>query len=168
MPQEATPKCPAPFQAPSNEFLEDLMAIALGEARLAAQAGEVPIGAVLAVDDQIIAKARNQVEEAHDPTAHAEILVLQAAAKTLGNWRLERAVLVVTVEPCTMCLGALRLARVPLLVLAAPGPRFGAVGSLYDLSLDDRLGPPLEVVRGVCERESQELMQDFFRKLRES
>ena len=140
---------------------------ALGEARLAGERGEVPVGAVLAtMSGAILARAGNQVEAATDATLHAEMLVLRSVAAQQKRWRLTDLILAVTLEPCTMCIGALRLARVPLIVFGTRDPRLGAVGSLYDLGRDPRLGPVPEVIAGVFAEESSRLLKDFFARLR--
>lgn len=143
-----------------------LMREALIEAEVASNQGEVPIGAVVSVDNTIIGRGHNLVESRRDPTAHAEIIALRDAASRVSNWRLNSAVLVVTVEPCTMCVGAAKLARVPTIVFGASEKKTGACGSLYDLSL--KYGESFEqrVVRGVLEEESLMLMQRFFERLR--
>lgn len=142
------------------------MQLAIVEARMAATHGDVPIGAVIVRDGELLAKAHNRREIDQDPTAHAEILALQQAARTLGSWRLDGCTLYVTLEPCTMCAGALVLGRVPRLVYGADDPKTGAVGSLYDVPRDPRLNHNVEVVRGVQGQESGDLLRDFFRARR--
>lgn len=142
------------------------MALALQEAAAALDHDDVPIGAVVAVGGQIVARAHNRREVDHDPTAHAEILALREAARTLGTWRLDDATLVVTLEPCAMCAGATVLARLGRLVFAADDPKAGAVGALYDIPRDPRLNHQVEVVRGIQADEASQLLKDFFRSRR--
>ena len=139
------------------------MRLALDEAHLAQTAGDVPIGAVvIGPDGEVIGRGRNSREAAADPTAHAEILALRAAAATLGSWRLDRCTLVVTLEPCAMCAGAVVLARLARLVFGATDPKAGAVGSLWDLVRDRRLNHRPEVESGVLAEECGALLRDFF------
>lgn len=138
------------------------MRLALDEARRAGEAGEVPVGAVLVAGGQVVASAGNRRESAGDPTAHAEILALQAAARSLGSWRLDGTTVYVTLEPCPMCAGALVAARVARLVFAAPDPKAGACGSLYNLCADPRLNHEVAVTGGVMAQESAELLVEFF------
>ena len=143
------------------------MRLAIEEAKLAAARGEVPIAAILVVEDRIVAQAHNFRELWQDPTAHAEMIAIREAAIKLGTWRLTATTLYVTLEPCTMCAGAIVLARIPRLVFAAPDPKAGACGSLFNITQDQRLNHRVEVVSGVLEPESQDLLQSFFRALRE-
>jgi tRNA(adenine34) deaminase len=138
------------------------MSQALAQAKIGATQGEVPVGAVFYHENQVIASAHNLVETNNDASAHAEVLVIREAAQKLGNWRLESGVLCVTLEPCTMCLGLIRLSRIKNVIFGASDPRLGAMGSLYDLSLDPRLGIPPRVVRGVAEQECVKVLRDFF------
>jgi tRNA(adenine34) deaminase len=138
------------------------MALALGEARDAAADGEVPVGAVVLVDGVVVASRHNERERSGDPTAHAEMLALRDAAATLGGWRLSEATLVVTLEPCPMCAGALVAARVGRLVFGAADPRAGACGSLYNLCADPRLNHELAVTPGVLAPECGALLSEFF------
>jgi tRNA(adenine34) deaminase len=139
---------------------------ALAEARDALDRGEVPIGAVVAVEDRIVSRGFNQLISTSDPTAHAEIVALRAAAGALGNYRLTGATLCVTLEPCAMCVGALMHARIGTLIFGAPEPRTGAVSSAMRL-LDDRSwNHRIEVVSGVLADECREIVQDFFRAKR--
>lgn len=140
---------------------------ALQEARRAAELGEVPIGAILVHGGEILARGHNLRESSQDPTSHAEMIVIREAARLLGSWRLTETTLYVTLEPCAMCAGALVLARIPRLVFATLDPKAGACGSLFNLAQDQRLNHRVEIVGGILARESQELLQDFFRKLRE-
>jgi tRNA(adenine34) deaminase len=142
------------------------MGQALAQARAAADAGEVPVGAVLVRDGRVLADGYNQPIRAHDPTAHAEVVALRRAASAAGNYRLPGTTLYVTVEPCLMCVGALVNARVATLVYGAAEPKFGAVSSLLrleTLSLNHRL----EVVAGVREEDSRRLLVEFFRSRRD-
>ena len=141
---------------------EDFMALALKEAERALEHGDVPIGAVVVHDGEVIASACNERELASDPTAHAEVLALRAAAASLGSWRLDGATLYVTLEPCPMCAGAIVLARVPHLVYGPQDPRAGAAYSLYNIVQDDRLNHQVELTTGVLEEECAELLRSFF------
>jgi tRNA(adenine34) deaminase len=146
---------------------EGWMQVALGEARAALGHGDVPVGAVVVAADGIeLGRGRNRREQTGDPTAHAELEALRAAAHALGHWRLDGSTLVVTLEPCTMCAGALVQARVGRLVFGADDPKAGAVISLFDLVSDPRLPHRLEVRRGVLATDSAELLRDFFRDRR--
>src|SRR5688572_23326920 len=138
------------------------MALALAEARSATQHGDVPVGAVALVDGEVVASDHNRREELGDPTAHAELLVLRAAAAAVGGWRLGDVTLVVTLEPCPMCAGALVAARVGRLVFGAADPRAGACGSLYNLCSDPRLNHDVPITHGVRATESSELLSAFF------
>ena len=138
------------------------MAEALAEADAAAAHGDVPIGAVLVHDGQEIARGHNRREVDADPTAHAEMLALRAGSAALGTWRLTGCTLYVTLEPCTMCAGALVLARIDRLVFAADDPKAGAVGALYDIPRDPRLNHDVEVVRGVAAVAAAERLRAFF------
>jgi tRNA(adenine34) deaminase len=139
---------------------------ALELARAAGERGEVPVGAVAVFEDRIVGRGSNARERANDPTAHAELLAIQEAARTLGRWRLSGVTLVVTLEPCAMCAGAMVLARVDRLVYGATDPKAGAVGSLMDLSSDPRLNHRFSVERGVLAEEASELLRAFFRARR--
>ncbi|WP_330445708.1 tRNA adenosine(34) deaminase TadA [Kocuria rhizophila] len=144
--------------------LEGWMDLALSEAALTAASGDVPIGAVvLDTDGRVIGTGRNRREECGDPTAHAEVLALREAAAHRGEWRLEGCTLVVTLEPCAMCAGAVVLARVPTVVLGAWDPKAGACGSVFDIVRDPRLNHWVEVTGGVREDECAALLRDFFR-----
>ncbi len=138
------------------------MRLALVEARQAAARGEVPVGAVVVAGGRVVGRGSNRVEDLPDPTAHAEILALGAAAGTLGDWRLNEATLYVTLEPCTMCSGALLLARLGALVYGAPDPRAGAVSSQARLLDGNPYGHALEVTGGILAGECAALLQDFF------
>jgi tRNA(adenine34) deaminase len=145
---------------------EELMQAALVEARKAMAHDEVPIGAVVAVEDEIIAAAFNQPISTVDPTAHAEIRVLRAAAQKIGNYRLTGATLCVTVEPCAMCVGALVHARIGTLIYGAPEPKTGAVRSTMKLIDDPSWNHRITVVAGLMADESQALIREFFQKKR--
>ncbi len=147
----------------SPEVLDAAMVAALAEAAAASAHGDVPVGAVLvATDGTLVARAHNERERAHDPTAHAEIEVLRAVARSRGSWRIDDLALVVTLEPCPMCAGALVAARVPLLCFGADDPKAGAVRSLYRLCEDPRLNHRVSVVRGVRAAEARARLQAFF------
>ncbi len=145
------------------EVLTGAMRTALELARRSAAAGEVPVGAlVLDAAGAVIATGHNERESGHDPTAHAEVVALRRAGAALGSWQLPGATLVVTLEPCTMCAGALVLARVDRLVFGAWDPKAGAVGSLWDVVRDRRLNHRPEVVAGVLEGDCASLLREFF------
>lgn len=140
----------------------DYMRLALDEARACAEAGEVPIGAVLVRDDKVIARSGNRTIRDNDPTGHAEIVVLREAAQTLANYRLADTTLYVTLEPCSMCAGAMIQARVPSLVYGADDPKGGAVRSCFEVLSHPRLNHRVEVVFGILADESAALLQSFF------
>ena len=135
---------------------------ALKQARLAGDAGEVPVGAVVVIDGEVVAQAGNRREATSDPTAHAEVLALRSAAETTGSWRLTDATLYVTLEPCPMCAGALLAARIGRLVFAAPDPKAGSCGSLYNLCADPRLNHEIPITAGVRATEAGSLLSDWF------
>ena len=143
------------------------MQMALETARLAPALGEVPIAAVLVLGDQVLAQVHNYREVWQDPTAHAEVVAIRQAASRLGTWRLTGATLYVTVEPCSMCAGAIIQSRIARLVYGARDPKAGACGSVFNIPEERRLNHRVAVLGGVLEQESQELMQSFFRRLRE-
>ena len=145
---------------------ERMMTIALEEARGASSWGDVPIGAVVTKDEEVLARAGNAREREQDPTAHAEVLALREAAKRLSTWRLEGCTLYVTLEPCAMCAGALVLARVDRLVFGAKDDKAGFAGSLGDLVRDPRLNHAVEVEPGVLAEECGAMLREFFRKRR--
>lgn len=145
---------------------EEAMAEALDLAREAGEAGEVPVGAVAVFEGRVVGRGRNRREEASDPTAHAELLAVQEAARALGRWRLTGVTLYVTLEPCAMCAGALVLARIDRLVFGASDPKAGAVGSLQDLSADPRLNHRYPVTRGLLGEAGGALLRAFFRARR--
>jgi tRNA(adenine34) deaminase len=144
----------------------DFMAIALEEARTAANHGEIPVGAALVKDGEVIARGHNRRVETGDPTAHAEALVLREAGNRTGDWRLEGTTLYVTLEPCPMCAGAIALSRVERVVFGASEPSTGAGGSAYNILEDGRLGHRVQVMAGVMEEECSRLLQGFFDGLR--
>ena len=141
---------------------EEAMAIALDEARAAAAAGDVPVGAVVVHDGKVIARRHNERELTGDPIAHAEVLALRDASAVLGTWRLDTCTLVVTLEPCIMCAGALINSRIGRLVYGAADLKAGATASLYNVCADPRLNHNPPVTHGVRAAESTELLQDFF------
>ncbi|HEY3375479.1 MAG TPA: tRNA adenosine(34) deaminase TadA [Candidatus Aquicultor sp.] len=142
------------------------MRMAIDEAKMAAEADEVPVGAVVVCGDAVVAVARNEREEREVATAHAEILAIEAASKKLGRWRLSDCTIYVTKEPCPMCAGAIFQARMKRLVYGPSDQKSGAAGSLYNIVHDERLNWRLEVTSGVLEDENVRLLQDFFRKRR--
>ena len=144
---------------------EKMMTLAIGQAKLSGE--DVPVGAViLDAEGNVVASAFNERELTGDPTAHAELLAIQRLGKQQGNWRLEDLTLVVTLEPCVMCAGAIVAARIPRVVFGAFDERVGGAGSRYDLLRDARLGTPVEVLAGVREKECAELLKGFFEGLR--
>ncbi|MCY7413422.1 MAG: nucleoside deaminase [Salinibacterium sp.] len=143
--------------------VEDWMALAIAEARLALESGDVPVAALVLNDAGVpIAVGRNERELTGDPTAHAEIVAIRAAAASTGSWHLENTTLVVTLEPCTMCAGAILQARIPRVVFGAWDEKAGAVGSVHDVLRDRRLPHRVEVVAGVREAECATMLRDFF------
>ena len=153
-----------PQQRPNAD--QELMRLALAEAERAGGHGDVPIGAVIARDGEVIAAAGNERELRRDPTAHAEVLALRAAAALLGGWRVPDSTIYVTLEPCAMCAGAIVLARVPRVVFAAPDPKAGAAGSVLDVLGEPQLNHRPSVVGGVLAAEASELLRDFFAERR--
>ena len=149
-----------------SDLDERLMSGALEEARSCLSWGDVPIGAVVARGEEVLAAFGNERERRGDPTAHAEILALREAASKVGSWRLEGCTIYVTLEPCAMCSGAMVLARVERLVLGATDPKAGFAGSLGDLVRDPRLNHRLEVTAGVMADESTRLLKEFFAQRR--
>ncbi len=142
------------------------MRIAIDQAYIAEDKGDVPIGCVIVYDGQIIAKAYNQREQLHDPTAHAEIIALTQASEFIGLWRLYGCTVYVTLEPCPMCAGALVLARIDRLVYGTADPKTGACGSLYNIPQDDRLNHRIETTKGVLEDDCKAQLQAFFARRR--
>ena len=153
-----------------DERAQDLtfMRMALEEAARAPAVGEVPIAALIVQDNQILAQTHNYRELWQDPTAHAEVIAIRAAATALGTWRLTDTTLYVTVEPCSMCIGAIILARIARVVFGAWDPKAGACGSVFNLPAEPRLNHQVAVTGGVLEQESQALIQNFFKELREA
>ena len=148
------------------EFDRRMMELALEQARLAGVHGEIPVGAVVTRDNQVIGKGYNLTRRMQDATLHAEIAAMRQAAYRLGHWYMNDCSLYVTVEPCTQCAGSLLLARMGRLVYGAAEPKFGACGSVNNLVEDSRLNHQVLVVRGVLETECSELMKTFFNDLR--
>jgi len=144
----------------------DAMQAALAEARLAAASGEVPIGAVIVHNGAILARGQNRVLRDLDPTAHAEIVALRAAASALGNYRLPGCTLYVTLEPCAMCAGAMIHARLDRLVFAAADPKAGAAGSVLSVLNHPQLNHQMQVEQGILAEESSEILRSFFRERR--
>ncbi len=140
---------------------------ALELAQKAADTGETPVGAVIVQDDTIIGSGYNLVETVRDPTAHAEVVALREACRRTGDWRLPEATVYVTLEPCIMCAAALIHARVKRVVYGARDDRWGGLGTLFDFSHDPRINHEIEVVSGIMEEESAQLLRNFFRKLRQ-
>ncbi|MFK2827218.1 tRNA adenosine(34) deaminase TadA [Bacillus sp. B190/17] len=148
----------------NNEFY---MKCAIAEAKKAGDLGEVPIGAVVVLDGEIIAAAHNLRETTQNAITHAELLAIEKACETIGSWRLERAQLYVTLEPCPMCSGAIILSRIERVIYGAKDPKAGCVGTLMNLLEDSRFNHQSEVVSGVLEEECGQLLSDFFREIRE-
>jgi tRNA(adenine34) deaminase len=145
---------------------ERLMRVAIEAARVAEENDDVPIGAVIVHNNQIIAKAYNQREQLQDPTAHAEIIALTQAAAALETWRLNGCTMYVTLEPCPMCAGALVLARIDRIVYGCDDPKTGAIKSLYNIVQDNRLNHRVEVTCGILADEYSRILQEFFKKRR--
>jgi tRNA(adenine34) deaminase len=145
---------------------EDFMRMALAEAEEAATFGETPVGAVLVIDQEVVAAAHNMRETWQDPSAHAELLVVREAAARLGRWRLQDATVYVTLEPCLMCAGALVLARVGRLVYGCKDPKAGVLGSVYDVVREGRLNHSFRITPNVLENECRTMLTEFFQKLR--
>lgn len=165
---KTTPKSPRALleNLPINLEDEFWMNFALAEARQAVLADEVPIGAVIVLDDQIIGSGHNQPISRCDPTAHAEIIALREAAQRIGNYRLTDATMYVTIEPCAMCAGAIVNARIKRLVFGAMEPRQGAVQSIFQICTNSSLNHQVEVMAGVKEDECKAFMQSFFKTRR--
>ena len=145
---------------------ERYMLEAVKEAARAAEEGEVPVGAVIVKDGQIIARAHNRIEASRRSSAHAEMLALEAAEEMLGAKWLTGATMYVTLEPCSMCAGAMVLARIARLVIGTDDPKTGACGSLYNIASDERLNHSIEITRGVLAEECSALLKEFFRSRR--
>jgi len=144
------------------------MGLALEQARLAEARGDVPIGAAILRDGEPLALAGNERERRRDPTAHAEVLAIRAAAKALGGWRLPGTTLYVTLEPCAMCAGAIVLARIPTVVIGTPDPKAGAAGSILDVLAEPALNHRPKVISGVRQQECATLLRSFFASRRPS
>lgn len=142
------------------------MKMAIEEAKKAGDIGEVPIGAVIVKNDEIIARAHNLRESKKDPTAHAEYLAIQKASKFLNSWRLEECQLYVTLEPCVMCAGAIVMSRIPQVIYGAKDPKGGCAGSLMDLLQEPRFNHRAQVERGVMEEACSQLLTEFFKNIR--
>ena len=142
------------------------MKVALQEAEKAAEMGEIPIGAVITENNRIVATAHNLTETLNDPTAHAEILAIRQASEKLGRWRLTGCTMYVTVEPCSMCAGALVWSRIDRLYIGTMDPKAGACGSVFNIVEDSRLNHRVQVQRGLMEDRCSSMMKDFFRNLR--
>lgn len=139
---------------------------AITEAAKAQSKDEVPIGCVIVQNDKIIARGHNLRESSQDPSAHAELIAIRKAARKLGSWRLLDTILYITLEPCTMCMGAIILARIPAVVFGCYDPKGGAAGSLFDLSNDPRLNHRVELIPGILESDCSRLLSSFFTELR--
>ena len=142
------------------------MQAAVDEADIALSLGEVPIGAVIVFEGEIIGRGHNLRETSNDPTTHAEMVAIRQAAEKIGHWRLLETTLYVTLEPCVMCMGAMILARMPRLVYACRDPKAGAVGSIYDFAQDERFNHKVEVTEGVLGAECSQMLTGFFKELR--
>ena len=149
-----------------QEMQRRFMAEALAEAASAERLGEVPIGAIIVHDGEIVGRGHNLRETSNDPTTHAEMVAIRQAAERIGHWRLLDTTLYVTLEPCVMCMGAIILARIPRIIYGCRDPRAGACGSIYDFSRDERFNHRVDVWEGVLGDECSEMLRDFFRKLR--
>ncbi len=143
------------------------MRMALQEAQKGYSLGEVPVGAVIVLDNQVIGRGFNQTERLKDPTAHAEILAITSACEAVGDWRLDRSIMYCTLEPCSMCAGATVLARIEKIVFGASDPKFGACGSIFNIPVDPRLNHRIELESGVLADDVAEMMQTFFREIRQ-
>lgn len=150
------------FHSPEDVVHVAAMEVALEEARQAERHGDVPIGAAIYRDGELLAQAGNERELRKDPTAHAEVLAIRAAAERLGGWRLPGTTLYVTLEPCAMCAGAIVLARIPTVVFGTPDPKAGAAGSILNVLAEPALNHRPEVIRGVREEECAALLREFF------
>lgn len=143
------------------------MAEALKEAELAASQGEVPVGAVIVRNNEIIARGHNMVESLKDATAHAEMIAIRGAMAYVGGWRLNDCELYVTLEPCSMCAGAMMLSRIKRLIYGAPDLKWGCAGTLYNLPRDKRFDHTIDIVAGIEERRCEELLKKFFKERRD-
>jgi tRNA(adenine34) deaminase len=153
---------PGNSQSPDAAFHAQAMNVALAEARQAEGHGDVPIGAAIYRDGELLAQAANERELRKDPTAHAEVLAIRAAAERLGGWRLPGTTLYVTLEPCAMCAGAIVLARIPTVVFGTPDPKAGAAGSVLDVLAEPALNHRPQVIQGVREADCAALLREFF------
>lgn len=151
-----------------NNDDERWMHAALAQARLAREAGEVPVGAVIVHGDEVVGSGHNLTATVNDPSAHAEMVAIRRAAERLGHWRLLDCTLYVTLEPCTMCSGAIVLSRIPRLVFGTFDPKAGMCGSLGNLVQDSRLNHRVRLTTGVLAEESAEILRDFFRERRKA
>ncbi len=151
---------------PTQEQDRYFMQQALNEAALAEELDEVPIGAVVVHNGEIVGRGHNLRETSNDPTTHAEMIAIRQAAQKLDSWRLLDCTLYVTLEPCVMCMGAIILARIPNLVFGCRDPRVGAVGSIYNLAEDERFNHRVAVQEGVLEQECRTQLKSFFQRLR--
>jgi tRNA(adenine34) deaminase len=150
------------FQPPAAAAHVRAMEVALEEARQAERHGDVPIGAAIYRDGELLARAGNERELRKDPTAHAEVLAIRAAAERLGGWRLPDTTLYVTLEPCAMCAGAIVLARIPTVVFGTPDPKAGAAGSVLDVLAEAALNHRPEVIQGIRQEECAAVLREFF------
>lgn len=141
---------------------EEAMELALGQAATAVTHGDVPVGAVILLDGKVVSQRHNERELTNDPTAHAEVLAIRDAAETIGSWRLPNATLVVTLEPCPMCAGAILSSRIGRVVFGAADPKAGACGSLYNLCADPRLNHEVALTPGIRADEAAEQLRSFF------
>ncbi|HVN49132.1 MAG TPA: tRNA adenosine(34) deaminase TadA [Bacteroidota bacterium] len=139
---------------------------ALREAERAYEIKEVPVGAIVVLEEKVIGRGHNQIEQLQDPTAHAEMIAITAAVNSLQSRRLEQCTLYVTLEPCPMCAGAIVMARIPTLVFGAYDPKAGACGTLFNITEDKRLNHTVHVLGGVCDRECESMLKSFFGKVR--
>lgn len=146
--------------------MERYMKEALAEAKKAAAAGEVPVGAVIVKDGEIIGRGHNETETARDPTAHAEMIAIRQAAKNLGGWRLTGCTMYVTTEPCSMCAGAIVWSRISRLFIGTMDPKSGACGSIFNIPQESRLNHFVEIETGLMQEECSSLMKNFFKELR--
>ena len=142
------------------------MRMAIRQAQTAAELDEVPVGAVIVRDDRVIASAHNGCQQLRDPTAHAEMIAITQAAESIGDWRLERCTLYVTLEPCPMCAGAIVQARIPVVVFGTMDPKAGAAGSLFNLLDDERLNHRAEVISGILAEPCAHMLTSFFQSKR--
>jgi tRNA(adenine34) deaminase len=147
---------------------ESFMQLALREAQRSADADEVPVGAIIVKDGMVIGRAHNQTELLKDPTAHAEMIAITQAASAVGDWRLTDTVLYVTKEPCPMCAGAIVLARIPVVVFGVPDPKRGGAVSVFNILNHPQLNHRPEIIQGILEEPCRDMLQDFFRKKRNS